>query len=243
MTAARPALRVMAASIAHNEAKKIGRVLDRFTPGLVDCVAVVDDASTDETAEVARSKGALVLSHARRSGAGAAIRTAIRHAQANRFDVLVILAGNDKDRPPEIERLLAAIADETCDFVQGSRYLPGGDFGDMPAYRQIATRFVHPLLFSLIVGRRFTDTTNGFRAMRLSALDDGRIDLDQEWLDKYELEPYLFYKMVTLGYRVKEVPVTKIYPPKELGYTKMKPITGWWSILRPLVLLGLRIKR
>jgi dolichol-phosphate mannosyltransferase len=233
----------MAASIAHNEAKKIGRVLDRFTPGLVDCLAVVDDASSDETAAVARSKGALVLSHARRSGAGAAIRTAIRHAQANGFDVLVILAGNDKDRPPEIERLLAAIADEGCDFVQGSRYLPGGDFGEMPAYRQLATRFVHPLFFSLIVGRRFTDTTNGFRAIRLSALDDGRIDLDQEWLDKYELEPYLFYKMVTLGYRVKEVPVTKIYPPKELGYTKMKPITGWWSILRPLVLLGLRIKR
>jgi dolichol-phosphate mannosyltransferase len=39
------------------------------------------------------------------------------------------------------------------------------------------------------------------------------------------------------------VPVTKIYPPKELGYTKMKPITGWWSILRPLVFLGLGIKK
>ncbi len=233
----------MAASIAHNEAKKIGRVLDRFTPGLVDCVAVVDDASTDETADVARSKGAMVISHQVRSGAGAAIRTAIRHARANGFDVLVILAGNDKDRPPEIERLLAAIEDEGCDFVQGSRYLPGGDFGEMPGYRQVATRFVHPLLFSLIVWRRFTDTTNGFRAIRLAALDDRRIDLDQPWLDKYELEPYLFYKMVTLGYGVKEVPVTKIYPPKELGYTKMKPITGWWSILRPLVLLGLRIKR
>jgi len=233
----------MAAAIAHNEAKKIGRVLDRFTPGLVDCMAVVDDASTDGTPEVARSKGALVLSHERRSGAGAAIRTAIRHARAHGFDVLVILAGNDKDRPPEIERLLAAVADEGCDFVQGSRYLPGGDFGEMPAYRQAATRFVHPLLFSLIVRRRFTDTTNGFRAIRLAALDDERIDIDQAWLDKYELEPYLFFKMVTLGYRVKEVPVTKIYPPKELGYTKMKPITGWWSILRPLVLLGLKIKR
>jgi dolichol-phosphate mannosyltransferase len=233
----------MAASIAHNEAKKIGRVLDRFTPGLVDCVAVVDDASTDETAEVARSKGAVILPHEKRSGAGAAIRTAIKYARANGFDVLVILAGNDKDRPPEIERLLQAVVNDRCDFVQGSRYLPGGDFGEMPAYRQVATRFVHPLLFSLIVGRRFTDTTNGFRAIRLSALDDGRIDLDQAWLDKYELEPYLFYKMVTLGYRVKEVPVTKIYPPRELGYTKMKPITGWWSILRPLVLLGLHIKR
>jgi len=233
----------MAASIAHNEAAKIGAVLDRFTPGLVDRVVLVDDASTDDTPRVAASKGAVVLSHKVRSGAGAAIRTALKYGLAEGFDVVVILAGNDKDRPPEIERLLAAIEDEGCDFVQGSRYLPGGDFGNMPFYRQIATRIVHPWLFSLIVMRRFTDTTNGFRAIRLSALREAGIDLDQPWLDRYELEPYLFYKMVRLGYRVKEVPVTKIYPPHELGYTKMKPITGWWSILRPLILLGLHIKR
>lgn len=243
MTASRQTLRVMAASIAHNEAAKIGRVLDRFTPGLVDRIVVVDDASTDETAAVAEQKGALVLRHPRRSGAGAAIRTAIKHAVSEGFDVLVILAGNDKDRPPEIERLLAPIAERGYDFVQGSRYLQGGDFGQMPFYRRLATRYMHPMLFSLLVGRRFTDTTNGFRAIRLSALADPRIDLDQRWLDQYELEPYVFYKMITLGYRVTEVPVTKIYPPHELGYTKMKPITGWWSILRPLVLLGLRLKR
>jgi len=233
----------MAASIAHNEATKIGRVLDRFTPGLVDRVVVVDDASTDETPAIAAQKGAVVLTHARRSGAGAAIRTAIHYARAEGFDVVVILAGNDKDRPAEIERLLGPMADAGYDFVQGSRYLKGGDFGNMPFYRQFATRCVHPLLFSLIVWRRFTDTTNGFRAIRLSALADTRIDLDQAWLDHYELEPYVFFKMNRLGYKVTEVPVTKIYPPHELGYTKMKPITGWWSILRPLFLLGLGIKR
>jgi dolichol-phosphate mannosyltransferase len=233
----------MAASIAHNEAPKIGRVLDRFPPGLVDRIVVVDDASTDETPTVAAGKGAVVLRHQVRSGAGAAIRTALKYGLAEQFDVVVILAGNDKDRPPEIERLLSAIDDDGCDFVQGSRYLPGGDFGNMPFYRQLATRIMHPWLFSLIVMRRFTDTTNGFRAIRLAALRDSRIDIDQDWLDHYELEPYLFYKMIRLGYKVREVPVTKIYPPHELGYTKMKPITGWWSILRPLILLGLHIKR
>jgi dolichol-phosphate mannosyltransferase len=233
----------MAASIAHNEASKIGRVIDRFPPGLVDRIVVVDDASTDETPEVARQKGAVILAHERRMGAGAAIRTAIEYAMAEGFDVLVVLAGNDKDRPQEITRLLAPIVESGCDFVQGSRYLEGGDFGNMPFYRQLATRYMHPLLFSLFVGRRFTDTTNGFRAIRLSALRDPRIDLDQDWLDRYELEPYLYFKMVRLGYTVTEVPVTKIYPPHELGYTKMKPITGWWSILRPLFLLGLGFKR
>ncbi len=139
--------------------------------------------------------------------------------------------------------MLDPIRNEGCDFVQGSRYLPGGDFGNMPIYRRLATQFIHPLLFSLIVRRRITDSTNGFRAYRLSLLDDPRIDLNQRWLNSYELEVYLFFKAIRLGYKVREVPVTKIYPPKELGYTKMKPITGWWSILRPLLFLGLGLKK
>ena len=113
----------------------------------------------------------------------------------------------------------------------------------MPFYRRLATGFVHPGLFSLVAGQKITDSTNGFRAIRISCFDDERINLDQDWLDQYELEPYIFYKFIKLGYKVKEVPVTKIYPPKELGYTKMKPITGWWSILRPIVLLGLRLRK
>jgi len=236
-------MKVLATSIAFNEELKIGRVLDRFEPGLVDQVAVVDDGSTDGTPGVIEEKGAVLLKHETRQGAGAAIRTAIRYAQQNAFDVLVILAGNDKDRPVEIPRLLAPIKEDGFDFVQGSRYQKGGEYGRMPAYRRMATGVIHPLLFSLVSGKRITDSTNGFRAMRLSLFDDQEINLDQPWLDKYELEPYVFYKAIKLGYKVCEVPVTKIYPPKHLGYTKMKPITGWWSILRPLVYLALKIKK
>jgi len=235
-------MKVLAVPVAFNEERKIGSVLDRFQPGIVDDVMVLDDGSTDGTAEMVRKKGFLILSHETRRGVGAGIRSAIRYAREHGYDVIVILAGNDKDRPSEIPRLLAPIADERYDFVQGSRYLHGGDFGNMPAYRQIATRWVHPLLFSLITRTRITDSTNGMRAIRLSILDDPRIRLDQDWLDQYELEPYLLYQTIRLGYRFKEVPVTKIYPPKTLGYTKMKPITGWWSILRPIFLLSLGIR-
>ena len=181
---------------------------------------MVDDGSTDRTAEVARSHGATVISRALRGGAGAAIRTAIQYANDHTFDVLVILAGNDKDRASEIPRLLQPIREEGCDFVQGSRYLPGGESGNMPFYRQMATRLAHPLLFSLISGRRITDSTNGFRAFRMSLLDDPRIDLNQPWLNQYELEPYLYLKAIRLGYKVKEVPVTKIYPDRGASDTR-----------------------
>lgn len=236
-------LRVIAVPVAFNEEKKIGNVLDRFVPGLVDEVLVVDDGSTDSTPEIVLKKGVKLISHERRRGVGAAIRSAIKYARANGYDVIVILAGNDKDRPTEIPRLLEAIVNEGYDFVQGSRHLPGGEFGNIPIYRQIATRVVHPLLFSLVTRRRITDSTNGFRAIRLSIFDDPNINIDQDWLDHYELEPYIMYQAIKLGYRFKEMPVTKIYPAKDLGYTKMKPITGWWSILRPLFLLSLGIKK
>ncbi len=236
-------LRVLAVPIAFNEEKKIGKVIERFNRSDVTEILVMDDGSTDYTSYLVLEKGVKVLSHKKRYGVGAAIRTVIDYARSNGFDILVILAGNDKDRPEEIPRLLNPIIEEGYDFVQGSRYLKGGSYGNTPFYRQIATRFIHPLLFSLVTGRWITDSTNGFRAIRLSIFDDERINIHQDWLDKYELEPYIFYKAIKLGYRVKEVPVTKIYPPKELGYTKMQPITGWWSILRPLVYLALGIKK
>ena len=242
-TAPTRALRVLACSVAFNEVQKIVRVVDRVNRADVDEFMVFDDGSTDETPQAVRDRGFRVVSSAKQSGVGAAIRSTIRIAQREQFDVVVIMAGNDKDRPQEIPRLVDPIRRGDADFVQGSRYLPGGDFGNMPFYRRLATQFVHPWLFSLVTFRRITDSTNGFRAFRVSLFDDPRIDLDQLWLDKYELEPYIFFKAIRLGYKVREVPVTKIYPPHEQGYTKMKPITGWWSILRPIVLLGLGLKK
>lgn len=234
-------MKVLAMPVAFNEERKIGSVLDRFTPGLVDQVIVLDDGSTDGTVAEIRKRNVEVIAHGRQRGVGAAIRTGIRHAQREGFDVLVVLAGNDKDRPAEIPLLLEAVR-QGFDFVQGSRYLRGNRGGNMPLYRRLATR-LHPLLFSIGSLRKVTDSTNGFRAIRLSLFDDPRINLDQAWLDHYELEPYIMFKAIRLGFRFTEVPVTKIYPPKELGYTKMKPITGWWSILRPIFLLALGLRR
>ena len=95
---------------------------------------------------------------------------------------------------------------------------------------------------SLFTGKRLTETTNGFRAVRLKCLDDPRLNLSQRWLDGYGLEVYMLFRMIVLGYRHTEVPCTKVYPPKALGVTKMKPVVGWWDILRPVLLLGLRIR-
>lgn len=226
-----------------NEGEKILKVIERFRDYSVYDVLIMDDGTTDGSLEKIKvNEHIFIVRNAQNRGAGHSVRNCLRWAKERGYEALFLVAGNDKDRPEDIAKLVQGMQDG-YDLVQGSRYLPGGGFGNMPLYRTIATRVVHPWFFSLISGRWITDSTNGFRAVRLTLLDDKRLNLDQEWLDRYELEPYLFYKTIKLGYKVKEVPVTKIYPQHSMGYTKMKPITGWWSILRPLVFLGLGIKK
>jgi dolichol-phosphate mannosyltransferase len=235
-------LKVIAMAPVLDEEKKIGEVVRRTPRPLVDEMLVIDDGCSDRSPDVARELGANVLPMGRTVGVGAALRAGYRYALDKGYDVAVVMAGNNKDSPEEIPVLLDPIADGAADFVQGSRFLKrDASFGAMPAYRRVATR-IHPLLFSLAARKRVTESTNGFRAVHRRVLEDPRIHLDQPWLDEYELEPYLYLRAIRLGFRTAEVPVTKIYPPKKLGQTKMRPLTGWWSILRPLVYVGLGLK-
>ena len=237
-------LSVIAIAPVFNEERKIVDVVRRVPREIVDEILVVDDGSTDGSVTVAREAGASVLELGATLGVGAALRAGYGLAVEHGHDIAVVMAGNNKDAPEEIPLLLDPIADDRADFVQGSRFLnDDAHFGAMPFYRRIATR-LHPMLFSLVSRRRVTESTNGFRALHTNVLRDERLDLSASWLDGYELEPYLYLSVIRLGYRTTEVPVTKVYPPKHLGrQTKMKPFKDWWAILRPVVYVGLGLKR
>jgi dolichol-phosphate mannosyltransferase len=240
-TAAAPRLERVAAVIpAFNEEGKIGRVLRKIPPGLVDVVIVVDDCSRDGTAEEARAGGAVVLRHAVNQGVGAGIRTGIDYAREHGYDIVVILSGDDQHDPSELPIVLAPLLSGECDLVQGSRRLGGGRMVQIPWFRRLTTA-IYPVLFWLCTGFRSTDATNGFRAFKVSIFRDCSINLWQTWLNRYELEPYLLYQAVVTGKRVKEVPITIIYHQE--GTTKMRGLKDWWRILRPLVLLKLGLKR
>lgn len=229
-----------------NEEVRLSAWLPLVPTTLVDHVIVVDDASSDRSASLAKEAGFSVISHAERCGVGAAIRTGMTVALQQGADVVVVIAGNGKDDPREIERLLAPIADGRADFVQGSRYLSQKPrLGDFPLYRLVATR-LHPLLFTAVSGRRVSESTNGFRAVHRRVLTDARMHLQQPWLNRYELEPYLYLRAIKLGYRTEEVAVSKVHPPTQVGsakitQTKMRPVIDWWSILRPLLFARLGI--
>ena len=236
-----PCDRVLLGVFAFNEGPKLHTTLGRIPADLPADVIVVDDGSTDGSTDQVDPQRAKVLKLPP-IGLGAAIREAIRYARREGYHILCIMAANDKDRPAEVLRLLAPIQRDGFYLSFGSRYLPGGEYGNMPFYRTLATRYVHPGLFGLFLGVRLTDTSNGFRAIHLSLFDDPALKIDQSWLDEYEIERYIQWKAIQHDYRYIEVPVTKIYPSKELGQTKMKPITGWWSMVKPIFLLGLRLR-
>lgn len=228
---------------SYNEGEKIRRTVGKFNDyGLYD-VLIIDDGSTDGSIDrLPKRSEIVVVCNDKPMGAGFGTRQIIDYADEHGYETAIFVSGNDKDDANDIGVMIKAV-ESGSDLVQGSRYLPGGGFGNMPLYRRISTQFIHPILFSILCWKRITDSTNGFRAVKISMCRDSRIDLTQSWLDKYELEPYLFFKAIQLGFNVVEVPVHKFYPPRQEGYTKMKPFSGWWSILRPIVLLGLRIKK
>ena len=140
---------------------------------------------------------------------------------------IVTMDGNDKDGVEAIAAIVAALRDG-ADYVQGSRYLAGGEAINTPLERTLANRYVHAPLLSLGAGRRFTDTTNGFRGYSARYLEDPRVQPFRNVFQTYELLFYLTVRASQLGMDVRDVPVTRAYPDDGKVPTK---IGGWSSKL------------
>jgi dolichol-phosphate mannosyltransferase len=240
LEAAQPLVAIVIPAL--NEAGKIGRVLDKIPrDGRFEAI-VVDDGSTDGTGDEARAHGAaLVLRHERRQGVGAGIRDGWKAGVARGRPYLALLAGDDQHVPSEMAPALDAFLAADADYLQGSRWMPGGQLIGGNAGRARGTR-LYSMAFSLLVGRRVTDATNGFRIFKRELLDDPKVNIDQRWLDSYDMEPYILYRAITRGYRVIEHPCTVIYHRSE-SYSKMRGFKDWWRLFRPALLLRTGVKR
>jgi dolichol-phosphate mannosyltransferase len=234
----RPLVSVVIAAL--NETGKIGRVLDQFpTDGRFEAI-VVDDGSSDGTGDEARAHGAaVVLRHDKCRGVGAAIRTGFKCARERGTPYLALLAGDDQHDPSDLIGALDLALSRNIDYVQGSRWMRGGHVVGPIGGRSFGTRF-YSIVFSMLVFHRVTDATNGFRVFKATILDDPSINIDQAWLDRYELEPYLLYKTIRAHYSVVEHPVTVRYHAR--GFTKMRGLRDWWRLFRPAFLLRMRVK-
>jgi len=227
----------------------IGKVLAKFTNPAVNEICLVVDCPTEgllREIEIAGREIKIpihIIKNSRRMGIGYAIREGIQYALGNGYDIIVVMAGNNKDDPREIPRLLIPIMKEGYDYVQGSRFLLGGKRVKNPILRGIFSR-IYPFFWTLFTDIRCTDVTNGFRAYKARIFNDEHINIWQSWLDGYGMEYYIHYKVLTLGYRTKEVPVSKVYPYRYRGgYSKISPLRDWWQIVGPFVYLTLGIRK
>lgn len=234
--------RILVAVLTYDEGEKLKKLIEKFPQEREYQLLFVDDGSTDNSEKFLKEAGFDTIRHSENLGVGAGIRSAVGYAQKNDFELIVVMAANGKMLPKEIPRLIQPLIDNKADYVQGSRNLEGGSSPNLPLFRKITIR-LFTLIVNVFLGFKGTDVTCGFRAYRLSILDDPEIDISQNWLGRYEMEYYLHYKVIKRGYRVVEVPVSMIYPKENRGYSKIKPFVGWWSMVRPWIFLMLGIKK
>jgi len=222
-----------------NEGERIKSLLKRMEAERISSIAdiiIVDGGSTDGSLELDPLQQVGVRGLVVKKGPGklsAQLRCAYAFVLDQGYKGIVTIDGNDKDDPEAIPRFIEAL-ENGIDFVQASRFLPGGVAVNTPKSRDFAIRYIHAPCLSLASGFQWTDTTQGFRAYSRRMLLDPKIGPFRDIFSTYELLAYLSYRAPKLGYQCRELPTVRRYAVGEIP-TKISCIKGNLSILRVLI--------
>ncbi len=185
---------------AYFEEKHVADVVEE-TLKQIDNVVVVDDGSTDATAENARMAGAIVIKHERNSGKGEAIKTGLRYWLERGFQHVIILDGDGQHLPEEIARFIAA-APAGADLFIGTRM---NDVRQMPFLRRVVNRYMSHRI-SRVCGQMVPDTQCGFRMLTARViphlLDGG---------ERFDYETEVLFIVSRNGGRIETVPISTVY--------------------------------
>ncbi len=226
-----------------NEGDRIGKELNRAKVAGVDKlgdIIICDGDSTDGCTddESLKELGVNTLLVKKDSGRqGAQFRMGVYFSLLRDYDGIITIDGNNKDSiesvPLFIEKLEAGY-----DFIQGSRYVKGGQGINTPMSRHLAVKFIHAPVISMVAGKRFTDTTNAFRGYSKRYLIDERVKPLRDIFVAYELLAYLSVRASQLNMKTCEVPVVRAYPDTGKVPTKISPIKGNFSLIKILAELA-----
>lgn len=220
-----------------NEGERILGQLERVKPFLdrID-VLLLDGGSTDGSTDInkLRERGVRVLLV--KTGEGrlsAQLRMGYAYALEQGYEGIITVDGNGKDNVDAIPSFIKAL-EEGWDMVQGSRYVSGGQAINTPKIRHYAVKLIHVPIVSKVAGFKYTDTTNGYRAYSNRYLLDPRVQPFRDVFNTYELLAYLSVRAPQLGFKTKEIPVTRAYPRTGKTPTKISFVRGNYDLLRIL---------
>lgn len=221
-------MKVCTVMAAYDESDTIGMVIQE-TKKYVDKVFVVDDGSTDNTAEVAQQNGAEVIRHDMNRGPGAAVQTGYAAAIAGGYDYIVQIDADGQHNPKYIPKLLEVALDGDCDVVIGSRFL-NDSFRDWPLIRKMGIRFFTKVV-NLLGSLNITDAVSGFKVHKASSLKKL-----SRTSDRFPaVEQILEY--AKKGMKVKEVSIEMPLRNTGKSYLSLKKLASYpflvsWAILK-----------
>jgi glycosyltransferase involved in cell wall biosynthesis len=204
-------MRVQALIPAFNEAATIARVVTGISAH-VAAICVIDDGSTDGTADAARRAGADVLANPGGRGKGEAVRAGLARVLEGDCTHVLLLDGDLQHLPEEAPLLIAEAGRTGADVVLGERRF---DRLAMPASRYHANR-IGSLALSKFVGVPIRDTQCGFRLFKIAALRGLRLRARG-----YDIETEMLVKLRRRGARIASVPITAVYAGQR---SKLRPV-------------------
>lgn len=218
---------------ALNEADVIGQVVSRVRQHLPwSDVAVINDGSSDSTAQNAAQAGALVLHMPYNVGIGAAVQTGFMFAARQGYEVVMRSDGDGQHDPADLQRLFDALVQGGADVVIGSRYIE--DRGYVTSAPRRMGIILLARLISLIVRQSITDPTSGF-----SAYNQRTIDLCARLYPHDYPEPEAIVILHRAGLRICEIPVTM--RAREVGKSSITPTRSLYYMVKVIlaILIGL----
>ncbi len=198
-------MKVICVIPAYNEAERLGPVLAGVAPR-VDSVVVVDDGSSDRTAEIAAAAGVKCLIHPINRGQGAALKTGTIYALKQGAGVIVHFDADGQFRAEEIKKMIEPILAGRVQVVLGSRFLDRSNSGGIPRFK---SRVIIPLarLFNrFFLGVKLTDPQSGFRALSAAATE--KLDWRQDGMAHCS---EILSLLARSGLPFEEVPITVVY--------------------------------
>lgn len=220
----------------YNQINELPKLLEDFKKIKLGAdLLFVNNASNDGSEDCVRNSGYPYINLDQNRGVGYSNMMALDWAIERGYEVFGTMASNGKMLPAEMDRILHPILSNEADYVTGSRFLKDGNFPNLPAFRRYAIPMVN-IFTKFLTGKILTDATCGYRAMRIEIVKTAAFDWHARWLETYEFEYYLYAKVILSNkWRWKEVPITMSYP-KSGSYSKIKPLIGWWAMLKPWII-------